>query len=66
MHIAVGRESIIKGTKKLPGADGIGRKVRESEDVFELREHAIPYNSNFGYENVALSPQNRYRWEDFN
>jgi putative transposase len=63
--IAVGSESFVKGTKTLLGADGIGRKVRESEDAFELREHVIPYNGNFGRENVVLSPKNRYRWEGF-
>jgi len=63
--IAVWSEYFVKGTKKLLGAEGIGRKVREREDVFELREHAIPYNGNFGHENVVLTPQNRYRWKDF-
>jgi len=63
--IAVGSESFVKETKKLLGADGIGRKVKEREDAFELRERAIPYNGNFGHENVGLSPQNRYCWEGF-
>ena len=63
--IAVGSESYVNRTKELLGADGIGRKVREREDTFELREKEIPYRGNLGYKNTALSLQNRYLWNCF-
>ena len=63
--IAVGGESFVNMSKELLGADGIGRKVREREDTFELREHTIPYNSILGHENAALSCPNRYVWKRF-
>ena len=61
--IAVGSESFVNSTKELLGADGIGRKVREREDTFELREHTIPYNAILGHGNAVLSHENRYLWE---
>ena len=61
--IAVGSESFVNSTKELLGADGIGRKVREREDTFELREHTIPYNAILGHGNAVLSHKNRYLWE---
>ena len=61
--IAIGSESVVKRTKKLLGADGIGRKVKEGEDGFELREAAIPYNGILRDKNEVLSHQNRYLWE---
>lgn len=63
--IAVGSESFVNRTKELLGADGIGRKVREREDTFELREHTTPYNAILGHENAVLSHENRYLWECF-
>jgi putative transposase len=60
--IAVGSESFVKTTKQLLGADGRGRKVREREDIFELREETIPYSGILGHENTVLSPENRYLW----
>jgi hypothetical protein len=47
-------------TKNLLGTDGRGRKMIEREDVFELREHATPYNTDFRYKNAVLSTQNRF------
>jgi hypothetical protein len=47
----------------LLGTDGIGRKVKEREGGFELREEAIPYNGILRGENEVLSQQNRYPWE---
>ena len=63
--IAFGSESYVNRTKELLGADGIGRKVREQEDTFELREKEIPYRGNLGCKNTALSLQNRYLWNCF-
>ena len=63
--IAVGSESFVNEAKKFLGAEGKGRKVREREGVFELREDKISYSGILGHENEALSPQNCYYWEGF-
>lgn len=63
--IAVGSESFVKMTKELLGADGRGRKVKERDDVFELREGTVPYSGILDHENAVLSPLNRYPLDDF-
>jgi len=53
--IAVGSESFVNEAKELLGAEGRGRKVREREGVFELRENTIPYSGILGHENEVLT-----------
>jgi transcriptional regulator with XRE-family HTH domain len=63
--IAVGSELFVNEAKELLGAEGRGRKVREREGVFELREDTIPYSGILEHENVALGPTNCHSWSDF-
>ena len=61
--IAVGDKGFVLKTKSKLGAKGIGRKIIENDNGFELREHQEPYNPVFDLENIALSPENTYLWD---
>ena len=63
--IAVGSKPFVEDTRRLLGINGRGRKVRERDGSFELREPPVAYNPVFVPENVGLSTQNRYGWKAF-
>jgi REP element-mobilizing transposase RayT len=62
--IAVGEMDFVLTAKSKLGAKGIGRKIIENNNGFELREPQEPYNPVFDPENIALSTENTYIWND--
>ena len=61
--VAVGGEKYVRDMQKRLGFRGKGRRMRQSEVGFELRESVAPYNSLFGGEKGVLSPENSYIWD---
>ena len=53
----------MEDTKVKFGLKARGRKVVESNDVFELKETIAPYNAHLPTENDLLSHENMYYWE---
>jgi len=60
--IAVGDRGFIEDVKHKLGVKGIGRKIREDDGMFELKEEAAPYGNDFYNEIETLSPKNTYYW----
>ena len=60
--IAVGDRGFIEDVKHKLGVKGIGRKIREDDGTFELKEEAAPYGNDFYNEIETLSPKNTYYW----
>ena len=60
--IAVGDRGFIEDVKHKLGVKGIGRKIREDDGTFELKEEAAPYGTDFYNEIETLSPKNTYYW----
>ena len=58
--VAVGNEKFVRNIKEQLGYRGKGRRMRESEEGFELRESLASYNGLFGGEKGVLSPENIY------
>ncbi len=42
-----------------------GRKIRETEGHFELRESEASYNGHFEAKKSDIRPENAYVWQDF-
>ena len=61
--IAVGDMDFVLKTKSKLGAKGIGRKIIENNNGFELREPQAPYNPVFDPENISLTSENTYIWD---
>ena len=55
--IAVGSESFVQSVKKQLGFKAIGRRVRSSQDIFELREDQFPYKCIFEGEKCDIAPE---------
>ncbi len=47
------------------GIRGGGRKTREMEGQFELRESEAPYNGHFEAKKSDIRPENAYLWKDY-
>jgi hypothetical protein len=47
------------------GIRGSGRKTREVEGQFELRELEAPYNGHFEVKKSDIRPENDYLWKDY-
>jgi hypothetical protein len=62
--IAVGDMDFVLKTKAELGAKGIGRKIIENNTGFELREPQEPYTPVFDPQNISLSSENAYTWND--
>ena len=63
--IAVGREEFVERTKEELGIRASGRKIREMEGQFELRESEAPYNGHFDAKKSDIRPENAYVWQDY-
>ncbi len=63
--IAVGNRSFIDETQTKLGSKAIGRKKIKRDDIYELKEHQMPYTNLFASENSTLSPKNNYVWSGF-
>ena len=62
--IAVGSEQFVERVKERLCIKAKGRKIVEKENVFHLREHAIPYMANFGTKNYDIGGENSYFFND--
>ncbi len=60
--IAVGSKGFVESIKKLLGAIGRGRKVREAEEAYQLREPSVLYGSHFGVKNDDIGSEHTYSW----
>ena len=58
--VAVGGEKFVRNIQEQLGYRGKGRRMRESEGGFELRESVASYNSLSGGEKGVVSPENGY------
>jgi hypothetical protein len=61
----VGREESVERTKEELGIRARGRKIREMEGQFELRESEAPYNGHLGAQKSDIRPENAYVWKDY-
>ena len=62
--IAVGSEVFVRAVLAKLQVRAKGRKVREGEDCYELREPRETYNADFAPENGLLGIENGYFWEE--
>jgi len=62
--VAVGSEGFVMAAKEKLGFKAKGREVVGRDGSFELKEEQLPYRGILRHENVILSPQNQYFWED--
>jgi REP element-mobilizing transposase RayT len=62
--IAVGSEGFVRGVLEKLQARAKGRKVREGEDWYELREPREPYNAHFAPKKGLLRIENGYYWKE--
>lgn len=60
--IAVGNKSFIESIKERLGILASGRKIRETDDCFQLRENVESYIANSDIKNSDIAPQNTYSW----
>ncbi len=64
-RIAVGREEFVEMTKEELGIRASGRKIREVDGQFELREAEASYNGHFEAKKSYIRPENAYVWQDY-
>ena len=62
--IAVGSEEFVQGILQKLEIQTKGRRVRERDDHYELREPEAAYNGLFTPENGLLSVENRFFWNE--
>jgi putative transposase len=62
--IAVGSEGFVRGVLEKLQVRAKGRKVREGEDWYELREPREAYSAHFAPENDLLRTENGCYWEE--
>ena len=62
--VAVGNRPFIEAIRKRLGNVVRGRKSRETEGGWELRERVSPYSASFTTENGCLTPENAYFWRE--
>ena len=63
--IAVGSEEFVDRTKDDLGIRARGRKAREIEGQFELREPEATYHGHFEAKKADIGPENTYFWNDY-
>jgi hypothetical protein len=61
--IAVGDKEFVMETKAKLGSMAIGRKERENNEGYELKEPQSPYNRVFDPEKCGLRLENGYLWQ---
>jgi putative transposase len=62
--IAVGSEGFVQGVLQKLQIRAKGRKVREGDDRYELREPGVAYNTLFTPENGLLRIENGFYWNE--
>ena len=62
--ITVGSKEFVEATAERLGIRGKGRQVPVKNGGYELREPAIPYNSDFDPKNTTLSQENPFFWNE--
>ena len=60
--IAVGSKGFVESVQSLLGAIAKGRKVREAEEAYQLREHSALYGDHFGVKKEGIGTENTYYW----
>jgi len=61
--VAVGTQEFVENIKQKLGFKAKGRKVVETEKVYQLREPQVSYPANFGLENDDIGAENTYFWD---
>ena len=61
--VAVGTQEFVENIKQKLGFKAKGRKVVETEEVYQLREPQVSYPANFGLENDDIGAENTYFWD---
>ena len=61
--VAVGTQGFVENIKQKLGFKAKGRKVVETEEVYQLREPQVSYPANFGLENDDIGAENTYLWD---
>ena len=61
--VAVGTQGFVENIKQKLGFKAKGRKVVETEKVYQLREPQVSYPANFGLENDDIGAENTYFWD---
>ena len=61
----VGSEEFVDRTKDDLGIRARGRKAREIEGQFELREPEATYHGHFEAKKADIGPENTYFWNDY-
>jgi hypothetical protein len=54
----------VRDTKEMLGIKAVGRKIMGKEEVYELQESEVPYETNFGRENGDLRQENAFFWNE--
>ena len=62
--IALGSEGFVQGVLQKLQIQAKGRKVREGDDRYELREPGVAYNAVFTPENGHLRIENGFYWNE--
>jgi putative transposase len=60
--VAVGREDFVRRIGQALGGMARGRRIRKTDDRWELRETEAPYKALFGSQNAVIEGQNRRLW----
>jgi hypothetical protein len=60
--IAVGNEDFVRHTKERLGIRAVGQEVVGANESYMLQEPETGYECNFSTENVGLSEENLYYW----
>ncbi len=63
--IAVGMEEFVERTKEELGIRASGRKIRQVEGQFKLREAEATYNGHFEAKKSDIRHKNAYVWRDY-
>jgi hypothetical protein len=61
--IAVGSRAFVEKTKGELGIKAMGREVKGTGGIYELREDEGSYRGDFGGEKSGLRPENTYFWD---
>ena len=61
--IAVGSKGFVQRVQSLLGALARGRKVRQAEEAYQLRQPSAFYEGHFGVKNDDIGVVNTYFWD---
>jgi hypothetical protein len=61
--VAVGSEEFVRNTKEKLGIRAVGREVAGENGSYTLQEPETRYEDSFSIENVSLSEENMYSWD---